>query len=92
MLVNAPVLILDDALSSVDNQTATQILKNLSSGTERKTVIFITHQLSAAAAADRIFVMEKGKIVQIGNHLELLQQQGLYRTLWSQHQVEELLH
>ncbi|MEH2194840.1 MAG: ABC transporter ATP-binding protein [Nostoc sp.] len=92
MLVNAPVLILDDALSSVDNQTATQILKNLSGGTERKTVIFITHQLSAAAAANRIFVMEKGKIVQIGNHLELLQQQGLYRTLWSQHQVEELLH
>ncbi len=91
MLVNAPVLILDDALSSVDNQTATQILKNLSGGTERKTVIFITHQLSAAAASDRIFVMEKGKIVQIGNHLELVQQQGLYRTLWSQHQVEELL-
>ncbi|MBD2519385.1 ABC transporter ATP-binding protein [Nostoc sp. FACHB-973] len=92
MLVDAPVLILDDALSSVDNQTATEILKNLSSGTQRKTVIFITHQLSAAAAADRIFVMEKGKIVQMGNHLELLQQQGLYRTLWSQHQVEELLH
>ncbi|MEH2047840.1 ABC transporter ATP-binding protein [Nostoc sp.] len=91
MLVNAPVLILDDALSSVDNQTATQILKNLSSGIERKTVIFITHQLSAAAAADRIFVMDKGKIMQIGNHLELLKQQGLYRTLWSQHQVEELL-
>ncbi|MBW4558852.1 MAG: ABC transporter ATP-binding protein/permease [Trichormus sp. ATA11-4-KO1] len=91
MLVNAPVLILDDALSSVDNQTATQILNNLSSGTGLKTVIFITHQLSAAAAADRIFVMDKGRIVQIGNHLELLQQQGLYRTLWSQHQVEELL-
>ncbi|MDZ8106926.1 MAG: ABC transporter ATP-binding protein [Nostoc sp. DedQUE12a] len=92
MLVDAPVLILDDALSSVDNQTATQILKNLSSGTHKKTVIFITHQLSAAAAADRIFVMEKGKIVQVGNHLELVQQQGLYRSLWSQHQVEELLH
>ncbi|MBD2560764.1 ABC transporter ATP-binding protein [Nostoc sp. UIC 10607] len=92
MLVNAPVLILDDALSSVDNQTATQILKNLSGGTERKTVIFITHQLSAAAAADRIFVMEKGRIVQTGNHLQLVQQEGLYRTLWSQHQVEELLH
>jgi len=91
MLVNAPVLILDDALSSVDNQTATQILNNLSNGTERKTVIFITHQLSAAAAADRIFVMDKGKIVQIGNHLELVQKEGLYRTLWSQHQVEELL-
>jgi ATP-binding cassette, subfamily B, multidrug efflux pump len=92
MLVDAPVLILDDALSSVDNQTATQILKNLSTGTDRKTVVFITHQLSAAAAADRIFVMDKGKIVQMGKHLELVQQQGLYRNLWSQHQIEELLH
>ncbi|BAY13182.1 ABC transporter ATP-binding protein [Calothrix sp. NIES-2098] len=92
MLVDAPVLILDDALSSVDNQTATQILKNLSTGTDRKTVVFITHQLSAAAAADRIFVMDKGQIVQMGKHLELVQQPGLYRTLWSQHQIEELLH
>jgi ATP-binding cassette, subfamily B, multidrug efflux pump len=92
MLVNAPILILDDALSSVDNQTATKILNNLSSGNQRKTVIFITHQLSAAAIADRIFVMEKGHIVQMGSHLQLLPQPGLYRTLWSQHQVEELLH
>jgi ATP-binding cassette subfamily B protein len=92
MLVNAPVLILDDALSSVDNQTATAILRNLSGGTQRKTVVFITHQLSAAAAADRILVMDKGKIVQTGTQVELLQQPGLYRTLWSQHQVEELLH
>jgi ATP-binding cassette, subfamily B, multidrug efflux pump len=92
MIVDASVLILDDALSSVDNQTATAILNNLSGGVNRKTVVFITHQLSAAAAADRIFVMDKGKIVQIGTHGELIQQQGLYRTLWSQHQVEELLH
>ncbi|MGH1394098.1 MAG: ABC transporter ATP-binding protein [Trichormus sp.] len=91
MLVNAPVLILDDALSSVDNQTATQILNHLSSGTRRKTVVFITHQLSAAAGADQIFVMDKGKIVQVGNHLELLQGEGLYRKLWTQHQVQELL-
>lgn len=92
LLVDAPVLILDDALSSVDNQTATAILKNLSQGAQRKTVIFITHQLSAAASADRIFVMDKGKIVQVGTQEELVQQPGLYRTLWGQHQVEELLH
>jgi ATP-binding cassette subfamily B protein len=91
MLVEAPILILDDALSSVDNQTATQILNNLASDSTRKTIIFITHQLSAAATADRIFVMEQGKIVQIGKHSELLQTEGLYKTLWSQHQVEELL-
>lgn len=92
LLIDAPVLILDDALSSVDNQTATDILKNLSHGTDRKTVVFITHQLSAAAATDRIFVMDKGEIVQTGTHAQLINQQGLYRTLWNQHQVEELLH
>ncbi|MEA5581040.1 ABC transporter ATP-binding protein [Nodularia harveyana UHCC-0300] len=91
MLMESPILILDDALSSVDNQTATQILENLSSGSRRKTIIFITHQLSAAAMADRILVMDKGQIVQIGDHSELLQTEGLYKNLWSQHQVEELL-
>lgn len=92
LLVDAPVLILDDALSSVDNQTATEILKNLSQGIQRKTVIFISHQLSAAATANRIFVMDNGAIVQAGTHAELLQQSGLYQKLWSQHQLEEVLH
>ena len=92
LLIDAPILILDDALSSVDNQTATQILENLSKGVERKTVIFISHQLSAAATADRIFVMDAGQIVQIGTHTDLLEQPGLYRSLWNQHQLEEVLH
>jgi ATP-binding cassette, subfamily B, multidrug efflux pump len=92
LLVDAPVLILDDALSSVDNQTATDILQNLATGTDRKTVIFISHQMSAAATADRIFVMEKGEIVQIGTHAELVGEKGLYQYLWNQQQLEELLH
>jgi ATP-binding cassette, subfamily B, multidrug efflux pump len=91
LLIDAPILILDDALSSVDNQTATQILRNLSEGTNRKTVIFISHQLSAAASADRIFVMDQGAIVQAGTHTALLAQEGLYKTLWNQHQLEEVL-
>ncbi len=91
LLVDAPILILDDALSSVDNQTATQILQNLSAGTGRKTVIFISHQLSAAAMADRIFVMDQGSIVQMGGHEELLAVPGLYQDLWSQNQLEEVL-
>lgn len=90
LLVNAPVLILDDALSSVDNRTATEILNNLSS--ERgKTVIFISHQLSAAATADRIFVMNRGEIVQIGTHQELIEQSGLYKSLWQQQKMEAAL-
>jgi ATP-binding cassette subfamily B protein len=90
LVVDAPILILDDALSSVDNQTATQILDNLA--TEKgKTIIFISHQLSAAATADRILVMDEGKIVQMGNHQELLETPGLYQSLWQQNQLEELL-
>jgi ATP-binding cassette, subfamily B, multidrug efflux pump len=92
LLLNSPILILDDALSSVDNQTATAILQNLSQAGQKSTVIFITHQLSAAATADRIFVMDKGEIVQTGTHLELVNQTGLYQWLCSQNQLEELLH
>ncbi len=92
LLIDAPILILDDALSSVDNQTATAILQNLSQVGQKRTVIFITHQLSAAAVADRIFVMEKGEIVQTGTHQELVAQTGLYQWLCHQNQLEELLH
>lgn len=88
LLVDAPVLILDDALSSVDNQTAMQILSSLSSK-KQKTVLFISHQLSAAAQADRIFVMERGEIVQVGTHKELLAVPGLYQSLWKYQQLEE---
>jgi ATP-binding cassette, subfamily B, multidrug efflux pump len=92
LLLNSPILILDDALSSVDNQTATAILQNLSQAGQKATVIFITHQLSAAATADRIFVMDKGQIVQTGTHSELLGKAGLYQWLCKQNQLEELLH
>ncbi len=91
LLIDAQILILDDALSSVDNQTAATILQNLAEGTQRKTVLFVSHQLSAAALADRILVMDKGEIVQTGSHAELIGQPGLYQWLWSQNQLEEML-
>ncbi|MEM7793914.1 MAG: ABC transporter ATP-binding protein [Cyanobacteria bacterium P01_C01_bin.118] len=91
LLIDAPILVLDDALSSVDNQTATQILDNLSHGTQRKTVIFITHQMSAAANCDRIIVMDQGYIVQTGAHDDLVTQPGLYQQLWNQHKLKEVL-
>ena len=91
LLVNSPLLILDDALSSVDNQTATEILSNLSAEGQRRTVIFISHQMSAASSTDRILVMNRGKIVENGTHEELLQASGLYQSLWQQHQLEKAL-
>ncbi|MEL6581171.1 MAG: ABC transporter ATP-binding protein [Cyanobacteria bacterium J06621_12] len=92
LLADAKVLILDDALSSVDNETATRILDSLSPARAKKTVIFISHQLSAAAACDRILVMDQGKIVQDGTHEDLVEKQGLYQSLWQQHQLKEVLN
>ena len=91
LLMDSPILILDDALSSVDNQTATAILQSLSTATQRKTVIFVTHQLSAVVNADRILVMDQGRIVQTGNHEDLIQQPGLYQRLWEQQQLAAVL-
>ena len=91
LLAEAKVLILDDALSSVDNETATRILDSLSPTRAKKTVIFISHQLSAAATCDRILVMDEGKIVQDGTHETLLKEAGVYKSLWEQHQLEEVL-
>lgn len=88
LLMNSPILILDDSLSSVDNKTATNILDRLSQNRQR-TIIFISHQLSAAAQTDRIFVMDHGKILQIGTHQTLVNQPGLYQQLWKQHQLAE---
>ena len=85
LLVDTPILVLDDALSSVDNQTATGILNNLP---ENKTVLFITHNLSAASTCDRLILMDAGKIVQVGTHAELLAGSQLYQKLWNQHKLE----
>lgn len=85
LLVDTPILVLDDALSSVDNQTATGILSNLP---RHKTVLFITHNLSAASTCDRIILMDAGQIVQVGNHAELLAHSHLYQKLWNQHKLE----
>ena len=90
LIIEAPILILDDCLASVDNQTATDILNNFSDK-QGKTIIFISHQLSAAATADRIFVMDKGEIVQMGTHRELITQDGIYQFLWQQNQLEKIL-
>ncbi|MFN4195118.1 MAG: ABC transporter ATP-binding protein [Thermosynechococcus sp.] len=91
LLVDAPILVLDDALASVDNQTASQILQALRQQQHTRTVLFISHQLSAAAICDRILVMDEGRIVEQGTHGELLAAGGLYQSLWEQYQLESSL-
>jgi ATP-binding cassette subfamily B protein len=89
LLVEAPVLVLDDALASVDNTTAAAILRSVRAQRHR-TVLMISHQLSAAAACDRVLVIEAGRLVQEGHHLDLVEQPGTYRRLWEREQAERL--
>ncbi len=92
LLVDAPLLVLDDALASVDNTTAAEILRTIrGQGTAGRTVLMISHQLSAAAACDRVLVLEDGKLVQQGHHNDLVSRAGTYRRLWAREQASEQL-
>ena len=90
LLVSAPVLVLDDALASVDNNTAAGILDSIRT-TDGRTIVMISHQLSAAAACDRILVMDQGRIVQQGHHRDLISTPGVYKRLWERQQAAQKL-
>jgi ATP-binding cassette subfamily B protein len=82
VLKDAPIVVLDDALSAVDTHTEISILDQFRNQRGKHTTILIAHRLSTLMHADQIAVMEKGKIVQLGTHDELVASDGLYRRLW----------
>ena len=84
------MLVLDDALASVDNNTAAGILDSIRT-TDGRTIVMISHQLSAAAACDRILVMDQGRIVQQGHHRDLISTPGVYKRLWERQQAAQQL-
>ena len=90
LIMASPVLVLDDALASVDNNTAAAILASVRAQRQR-TILMISHQLSAAAACDRILVIEDGQLVQQGHHSVLVEEDGAYRRLWEREQAAERL-
>ncbi|MCZ7834692.1 SmdA family multidrug ABC transporter permease/ATP-binding protein [Atlantibacter hermannii] len=91
LLLNAEILILDDALSAVDGRTEHQILHNLHHWGEGRTVIISAHRLSALTEADEIVVLQQGHIAQRGEHDALAAQPGWYRDMYRYQQIEAAL-
>lgn len=89
VLINAPVLILDEATSALDAESERLVQKALANLMQNKTSIVIAHRLSTVRKADKIIVMEKGKIIQTGTHKELLEIGGKYKRLYELQFAEE---
>jgi ATP-binding cassette subfamily B protein len=91
ILMNPPIFILDDALSSVDIQTEEHILEGLDRFLKGKTTILITHRIAPLRKADRIVVLDEGRVVETGTHTTLLARGGIYASLYWQRELEEEL-
>lgn len=89
LLKNPPILLLDEATSALDTETEHDIQDALANASEGRTVLTIAHRLSTIADADRIIVLEKGRIVEIGTHEALLSKKGRYFSLWTMQLSEE---
>jgi ATP-binding cassette subfamily B protein len=90
LLYDPPILLLDEPTSSLSPEIANAINQAIATLTGQHTVILITHQLQAAVNADRIFVLDQGRLVEQGTHSELIAYNGIYQHLWnSQHQHPE---
>jgi ATP-binding cassette, subfamily B, multidrug efflux pump len=91
LVMDPPVLILDDCLSSVDAQTEAEILGGLKSILKEKTCLIISHRISAVKAADEILVLDEGEIIERGSHEELVRYGGVYADLYQQQHLSEEL-
>ena len=82
ILADKKILVLDEATSALDSKTEHEIQTELAELMKGRTSIIIAHRLSTIMNADRIVVIHKGKIAQIGNHRELSRKKGIYQELW----------
>ena len=82
LVLNKPIIIFDDSLSALDTKTYLQIRNALKQRDEKMTSIIITHRITTAKEADKIIVLENGKVSEIGTHEELAHKPGLYKSLW----------
>lgn len=88
LLKDPPILILDEATSALDSRTEAEILDTLEAIERGRTTIVIAHRLSTVVNADRIVVLEAGRIAEQGTHAELLELRGVYAEMWARQQAE----
>ncbi|HYT54369.1 MAG TPA: ABC transporter ATP-binding protein [Verrucomicrobiae bacterium] len=91
LIMDPPVLILDDCLSSVDAQTEAEILHELRAILKNKTCLIISHRISAVKEVDEILVLDEGQIIERGNHDQLVRLGGVYAELYQQQRLSEEL-
>jgi ATP-binding cassette, subfamily B, heavy metal transporter len=89
LVKNPPILLLDEATSALDTRTEQDILATLHRVSEHRTSISIAHRLSTIADADRILVLQDGKLAESGSHLDLLRHDGLYAEMWARQAAEQ---
>ena len=92
LMKDAPILILDDALSAVDTDTEREILIHLKENRRGRTTLIIAHRISTIQDADHILVLDEGRVAEYGTHEELLAMNGLYRSIYDKQQLEKQLH
>ena len=84
LLLDPPILLLDDPLSAVDTETESRILSALSDLRQGRATLMVSHRLASVAFADRIYVLDRGKLVEQGIHQELMDAAGIYHTLFAE--------
>jgi ABC-type multidrug transport system fused ATPase/permease subunit len=85
LIKNPKIILLDDCLSAVDTETEEAILNNLLDFCKDKTTIIVSHRVSSAKNADKIIIIDEGKIIQQGSHNQLVNEDGYYKALyWKQ--------
>ncbi|MDO8533502.1 MAG: ATP-binding cassette domain-containing protein, partial [Xanthobacteraceae bacterium] len=89
ILKGPPILLLDEATSALDSYTEREIQESLDHAARGRTTLVIAHRLSTVVAADEILVLDEGKIVERGNHAELLTHRGLYAGMWNRQREAE---
>ena len=83
VLKDAPLLILDEATSAVDNETEAALQRSINKISQNRTAVIIAHRLSTVRNADRILVLDQGKIAEDGLHEDLLKLDGIYARMWA---------